>query len=604
TITILDSNQNVVCTLDTLLLCPVINPPNCCGDCDFGPELVYNGDFSAPNCNIGYASDLMYANCIQPGLLLNCGGYTEVADASAWQSNWQGIEHTANGGRALLVEGSCPGMPAKRAWLQYNIFQANATYCFSAWVKNVQNTTVSEPDLELRINGLNGTVIASVTDLAYADGWVQICGNFTPTQTGTIELDIVVQSKSLTGNVFMVDDISCRMISNCDNCCDNVHIEIVPDLLQLPQNGCTGRVDIWWDEDPNCDLSHLNVSGTWTMIGYDPITKKHSYYYQIPFGTSLPFTVFILDSNLNVVCNLDSLIDCIGPTRTSGCCGDCEYGPELVINGDFSAPACTTAYSSDCNYVNCDMSVLYLGSAGYTETTDANLWNSNWHGTDHSGNGSRALLIDGPWGSPSPLRVWSQSPTLEANATYCFSAWVKNVINSTQNEPEIDLRINGLNGTIVGTVGKVAFASGWVQICGSFTTSQAGPVELDVVVLSQGGANNDFMVDDISCKKVSNCITMNKMESNVEQLPELAIQLVPNPANYRVKADIQLLSLTPFQLEVVNAMGVVVLGYENAAPRLARTSVDLDLTGLSSGIYFMRLRQGGAMVVKSLMVER
>ena len=80
--------------------------------------------------------------------------------------------------------------------------------------------------------------------------------------------------------------------------------------------------------------------------------------------------------------------------QTTPCCETC--GPELVTNGDFSDPNCYTGYGTDLDPQAPCNTPGSIGHGGFTETTDASTYSGSWQALDHTGNGSRFNLIDGP----------------------------------------------------------------------------------------------------------------------------------------------------------------------------------------------------------------
>src|SRR5690349_3120763 len=78
--------------------------------------------------------------------------------------------------------------------------------------------------------------------------------------------------------------------------------------------------------------------------------------------------------------------------------------PNILTGGDFSG-SCNTGYNSDMYYVSCSNSGA-VGTGNFVETTDASLLTNAWQGLEHTGNGGRCMLFDGP---STDMRAWYQS---------------------------------------------------------------------------------------------------------------------------------------------------------------------------------------------------
>ena len=105
--------------------------------------------------------------------------------------------------------------------------------------------------------------------------------------------------------------------------------------------------------------------------------------------------------------------------QAQNCCqSNC---PSYVTNGDFSGNT-GDDYRSFMDLVDTINSPSMA-----MESYDASGINPAWLSNDHSGNGSKFLLIDGPSKSMGDKVVWRQNVYVETGKIYCFSAFVRNV---------------------------------------------------------------------------------------------------------------------------------------------------------------------------------
>jgi PKD repeat protein len=190
--------------------------------------------------------------------------------------------------------------------------------------------------------------------------------------------------------------------------------------------------------------------------------------------------------------------------QTGSCCSHC-CANRMTINGDFSAPCFNGSYQSDiaASYRNCN-NIGSLSNAftdgGFTEAANAADWNNNaWVGTEHTGNGGRALLIDGPVNNSK--RVWYQPANVVKGRSYCFTAWLLNICPGCSLRPSFIVKIGT---TQIARLDQLSAANGWTRVCVRFTATASSLSTLAIIMLpsSQQGvftnAGNDAMIDDIS----------------------------------------------------------------------------------------------------------
>ena len=195
-------------------------------------------------------------------------------------------------------------------------------------------------------------------------------------------------------------------------------------------------------------------------------------------------------TNQQIVC-----IESMTNEEEGPCCDtDC---PNLTTNGNFGGP-CGTGYTSTMTN-RCAGGWSFLFDGQFGEVTDASTINSAWHATDHSGDGSSVMIIDGPSAAGSDQTAWSQNVTLEVGKEYCFTAWVRNIYdgsNGNGSDPTFGLEVDGVQLTSR----TLAFADGWVQLCVTFTATQANTTISIGIPAVGGGVGNDAAIDDIELR--------------------------------------------------------------------------------------------------------
>src|ERR1043166_5950818 len=117
-----------------------------CTSCNQG---FSNGDFSSPVCNNNVFSSMNYVPCTSiANTSLQPGEYTVASDASYWDHTWSAYDNFIPGGRFLLGHGPELFAPDSMqvAWKQLVPVMQDSTYCFSAYVKNVDSMGITRPN--------------------------------------------------------------------------------------------------------------------------------------------------------------------------------------------------------------------------------------------------------------------------------------------------------------------------------------------------------------------------------------------------------------------------------------------------------------------------
>ncbi len=146
-------------------------------------NLVQNGDFA-----IAGASNFIIA-----------------PNASRFNPEWFGTDATPGGGtNILIVDGPDTN---QNVWSQNVQVNANTAYNFSALILDLTRGVYTTPRVSLTAiqNGVTTTIVDFTAATA---NWQTINGLFTPTTTGTLTLNVVIQGGDLLGNDLGVDDIA------------------------------------------------------------------------------------------------------------------------------------------------------------------------------------------------------------------------------------------------------------------------------------------------------------------------------------------------------------------------------------------------------------
>ena len=193
-------------------------------------------------------------------------------------------------------------------------------------------------------------------------------------------------------------------------------------------------------------------------------------------------------------------------TQAQSCCN--SNCPSVVKNGNFSGTL-HQDYETDMEFppngINSWNQMM--------EGTDASSVNTAWQGQDHTGDGGKFLIIDGPTAGQGNAKVWKQYVVVEAGKEYCFSAFVRNIdTGHSNNRPTLNLIANG--GT-VATAHNINYSDGWIEICGTFTAPNDACIEIAIEILGKGSiGGNDAGIDDISFK-ATDCDCCDEFEFNV-----------------------------------------------------------------------------------------
>lgn len=198
---------NVSCSRAFSFVCPPpMSPPPCCpAGSTFGPELTKNGDFELGNQD--FTNDYTF---FTPGGVSMIGKYSVLNQSQVYTANnqWSCTDHTTFSatGQMLIVDGY--GGPV--AWEQQVSVTAGTNYSFYAWFNNLVRPPKNHDDPQMALFVDNSQVAVSSVIAETPDQWIRLCGTWTATATGTVNLSIRMLATTSIGNDVGIDDISFR----------------------------------------------------------------------------------------------------------------------------------------------------------------------------------------------------------------------------------------------------------------------------------------------------------------------------------------------------------------------------------------------------------
>ncbi|WP_159038645.1 gliding motility-associated C-terminal domain-containing protein [Brumimicrobium mesophilum] len=200
-------------------------------------------------------------------------------------------------------------------------------------------------------------------------------------------------------------------------------------------------------------------------------------------------------------------------------CVASELGPELVVNGDFSAG--NTGFSTG-YIVGTGGAFGQLSNPGtYAINTSPSLVHNNFSVcSDHTTSGvGNMMIVNGA--NNSGTDVWCQTITVTPNTDYQFSAWIANALNDP-NVAQLQFAINGTN--LGSPFSTSTTACTWNQFFENWNSGANTSIEICVTNLNSTGGGNDFSIDDISFRPV--CTYTDQVTVTIP--PNPVIQTIAN----------------------------------------------------------------------------
>ncbi len=189
-------------------------------------NLVVNGDFSAGaagflnnytmNCDDAMGNPML-------GIPFFPGHFCVGTNANDVNGGWAGVDNTTGTGNFLYADGSLNSND--QVWCQNVNLTAGVGYTFDFWALNLNNTgaILSAPNLQVMVNGVPiGTTGNLVPQNPGA--WTNYQFPFVPTVTGPQFICISSLNNSFSGNDFGIDDI--QVFESCDGVITDVYTEI------------------------------------------------------------------------------------------------------------------------------------------------------------------------------------------------------------------------------------------------------------------------------------------------------------------------------------------------------------------------------------------
>ena len=175
------------------------------------------------------------------------------------------------------------------------------------------------------------------------------------------------------------------------------------------------------------------------------------------------------------------------------CTGSCPSGPNLVVNGDFSAG--NTGFSSNYNLLNnaswpmnyCITNDVSVNPGGSTPCADHTTGSGNY------------MYVDGSNTTIGTI-IWKETVAVTPNTNYYFSFWFCNTNPNSFDRPGgVQSVINGSNvggGQLAGPP-AIGFCQ-WLQHCVPWNSGSSTTAILEITNDSAFFGGNDFGFDDIT----------------------------------------------------------------------------------------------------------
>lgn len=214
-------------------------------------NIITNGDFEQGNT--GFTTDYAVGTGGSFGQLSLEGTYAVSSSPSLVHNNFNNCQdHTPNpGNQMMIVNGS--GNPNTNVWCQTVPVNQNTSYSFSTWASSALND-VNVAQLQFSING---SVIGSIfSPSTQGCTWNQFFQTWNSGIQTSAQICIVNQNTGVSGNDFMIDDISFTPL--CFESDTIVVTAIQPPVITVTPNDtiCTG------------DLSNIVASSTNPNLTY------------------------------------------------------------------------------------------------------------------------------------------------------------------------------------------------------------------------------------------------------------------------------------------------------------------------------------------------
>jgi PKD domain/Secretion system C-terminal sorting domain/HYR domain len=298
-------------------------------------------------------------------------------------------------------------------------------------------------------------------------------------------------------------------------------------------------------------------------------------------------------------CSFTVTVRCDSASLACPCPNMMAAGPNLVVNGNFSAG--DTGFASDYTYF---APATGAGAGRYTvcDSISAYTTNNFWYCTDHTTGSPTGLFLVCDGSNSAAAAAWRQTFTVAANRIYNFCFYAKNLIrpNSGFTNPSIEVWIKEGTGSFVKKTPLPIVLpenpNNWQLISFNWTSS-AAPSPLVIEIRSVvSGSGTDFAIDDIS---LTTCGTGTSTKEANALTP---ISIVPNPNQGDFTVILPKILENGSKLRVVNAIGQVVQEV-SAVNNSDRQTIHMAHT-VSSGLYFLQVVSEGKVVAVEKFVKQ
>ncbi len=171
-----------------------------------------------------------------------------------------------------------------------------------------------------------------------------------------------------------------------------------------------------------------------------------------------------------------------------------DTGSNMILNGNFEQG--NTGFSSSYGFGSASPGFYYVDP-------DPSIYNAGHSGSDHTSGSGNFLIVDGA--TTSNTNVWCQTVTVTPNTDYSFSAWLNNIIITSNNftDPTLQFTVNG--SPLCASLTLPELPDVWVEIACNWNSGVNTSVTICLYSLSTAGVGNDFGVDDISFTGPGTC---------------------------------------------------------------------------------------------------
>lgn len=164
----------------------------------------------------------------------------------------------------------------------------------------------------------------------------------------------------------------------------------------------------------------------------------------------------------------------------------------LVVNGDFEAG--NTGFSNDYLYAPLDM----VSAGTYCVVANPASVHSSWSSFGDHTTGAGLMLVANGDTSPTNV-VWRQTVSVSTNTGYLFSGWAASAFPEYPGSFFLYV-----NGTQIGSSVNLPWVTGlWQNYSAVWTSGNSTDACLEVRVLSTSYYGNDFVLDDLSFRRLS-----------------------------------------------------------------------------------------------------